>query len=53
MYEDTCANCTKTIMSVDKRWWLHAEGGYRGKARCDPQDSEQPYGLEATPKDNK
>lgn len=47
MYENKCKNCKQTIMSADNRWWLHAEGGYRGKVRCDPADSGQAYGLEA------
>lgn len=40
-----CTHCHREI-SGDK-WPVHAEGGYRGKHRCSPEDSGLPYGYEA------
>lgn len=41
---ETCKHCRRPIENG-----LHLEGVYRGKHRCDPDDSQQPYGYEAEP----
>ena len=45
----TCIHCKRSIRSEDGRYWSHAEGGYRSKVRCDPDDSGLQYGYNAHP----
>lgn len=42
-----CKHCAREI-SADT-WAVHLTGGYRGKRRCDPDDSGMMYGYEAAP----
>lgn len=46
---EKCLHCRRPMDSEDGRYWIHAEGVYRGKARCDPDDSGLPYGYNAHP----
>jgi hypothetical protein len=44
-----CLHCGKPIWKPDSsEFAIHTKGGHTGKMRCDPKDSGQPYGLEAT-----
>ena len=40
-----CKHCGQPIS--DDRWPVHEAGNYRGKSRCDPDDSDLPYGFNA------
>lgn len=44
-----CKHCGREIKSEDGRWYVHSDGGYRGKSRCNPEDSGLPYGYNAAP----
>lgn len=46
-YIAVCKNCLQVIRSDNARHWVHGAGDYRGKNRCSPGDTGQPYGLEA------
>lgn len=48
-YVAVCEHCLQVIRSDTGRagHWVHAAGEHRGKMRCDPMDTKQPYGLEA------
>lgn len=43
-----CKHCFRAVKGVDGSY-IHDEGLYRGKARCDPQDSQLVYGYNADP----
>ena len=43
----TCKHCGREIS--DTPWPVHLTGHYRGKHRCDPDDSGLMYGYEAAP----
>lgn len=40
-----CKHCGQPI--CDDTWPVHLEGNHRGKSRCDPEDSDLPYGYNA------
>lgn len=42
-----CRHCQRPLLAPE--YTLHAEGRYRGKHRCDPEDSRLPYGYNAHP----
>ena len=42
-----CKHCGKLL--TEPHYQTHAEGNYRGKMRCDPEDSCLPYGYTAAP----
>lgn len=45
----TCEHCRRRIGSEPNEGWLHDNGANRHLMRCDPADTERPYGLIATP----
>ena len=42
-----CKHCGRLLIAP--HYQTHAEGNYRGKMRCDPEDSGLPYGYNAAP----
>jgi hypothetical protein len=41
-----CKHCGRALAAAGN---VHAEGNYRGKHRCDPDDSGLPYGYDGDP----
>jgi hypothetical protein len=52
---DICEHCGRSVVNFDTngkvfKSFKHTEGKQRGLIRCWPEDTGQPYGLEATPR---
>jgi hypothetical protein len=48
--ESTCRHCGRTIaQKFDGGTWFHVIGPGSALIRCEPSETGQPYGLEATP----
>lgn len=55
---DICEHCGRSIVNFDTngtvyKGFKHTEGKQRGLIRCWPEDTGQPYGLDATPRSHK
>jgi len=55
MIADICKHCGKSVVNFDTdgtvfKGFKHSEGRQRGLIRCWPEDTGQPYGLDATPR---
>ncbi len=55
---DICEHCGRSVANFDTngkvyKGFQHTEGKQRGLIRCWPEDTGQPYGLDATPRSHK
>lgn len=55
---DICLHCGRSVVNYDTngtvyKGFKHTEGKQRGLIRCWPEDTGQPYGLDATPRSHK
>lgn len=55
MIADICKHCGKKVVNFNEagevfKGFKHTEGRQRGLIRCWPEDTGQPYGLDATPR---